>query len=550
MRTGRSGSRWRGRRSEGLSVALLCLLAVCLVVRSETLESLESETEKLFQQEIAAKMKCEKIIDFPASSEEVYRLVASSLKAHGEGVTRFQSDGRLKRNIDLTETTEDVEVIKVGVSGQGKDILAFLKTYKLFIGRNHERDRAGTQREKEETKQKVERQVVNIALFGGMHAREWITVATLTCLANQLKSELMTQVVSELLRQQEVFLSSEEAVEVRIFYLPVVNPDGYDLTQRHQKQPNFRHWRKTYPEHQHPKTFSKCVGTDLNRNFGYKNISWGFGLSHGKCSELYQGELPFSAPEARALRDFMLNVFLNRTKKDVDVNRKTKLFESFWVLDVHCCAKTVLSALEIRFDENKTTSSLKPLHQEMGDRLAFGLNHFSMMDATSRYKYRPRERTFSKSNTGIFVDWVQSLESEVAPSSLKAFIIELRGRREARDFKQLFKNNKEDIPIVSQELLGAVAAVLMEHHQLHRRHEADNDLRAVLDLSTAKSVNHSSTAATEFSQVMGTPGNPGCSSDQALIISLAKLYAVTLLSLILVRCWRYANRTSLKTNCR
>lgn len=46
---------------------------------------------------------------------------------------------------------------------------------------------------------------------------------------------------------------------------------------------------------------------DLNRNFGYK---WGYddiGSSDNACSETYRGPEPFSEPEARAIRDLILD---------------------------------------------------------------------------------------------------------------------------------------------------------------------------------------------------------------------------------------------------
>jgi murein tripeptide amidase MpaA len=76
-----------------------------------------------------------------------------------------------------------------------------------------------------------------------------------------------------------------------------VNPDGaeYDLTGS-----PYRAWRKN----RQPNPGSSSVGTDLNRNYGYR---WGCcgGSSGSKSASTYRGSKAFSTPEARAMRDFM-----------------------------------------------------------------------------------------------------------------------------------------------------------------------------------------------------------------------------------------------------
>ncbi len=76
-----------------------------------------------------------------------------------------------------------------------------------------------------------------------------------------------------------------------------VNPDGatFDI-----KDGKFHFWRKN----RQPTPGSTSIGTDLNRNFGYH---WGGG---GKTSTnpqaiTYRGPKAFSAPETRAMRDFL-----------------------------------------------------------------------------------------------------------------------------------------------------------------------------------------------------------------------------------------------------
>jgi hypothetical protein len=82
-----------------------------------------------------------------------------------------------------------------------------------------------------------------------------------------------------------------------VFIVFALNPDGmrYDLTGS-----PFRAWRKN----RQPTPGFSAIGTDLNRNYNYR-----FGCCRGSsgnpASIDYRGPSAFSAPEARALRDFV-----------------------------------------------------------------------------------------------------------------------------------------------------------------------------------------------------------------------------------------------------
>ena len=83
--------------------------------------------------------------------------------------------------------------------------------------------------------------------------------------------------------------------EIWIVFL--VNPDGaeYDIAGR-----RFHYWRKN----RQPTPGSTYIGTDLNRNYDYR---WGGGgrTSTNPQAITYRGPKAFSAPETRALRDFI-----------------------------------------------------------------------------------------------------------------------------------------------------------------------------------------------------------------------------------------------------
>ncbi|XP_050711920.1 carboxypeptidase B-like [Eriocheir sinensis] len=112
---------------------------------------------------------------------------------------------------------------------------------------------------------------------GGIHAREWVSPSAVLGVVNNL---LQTPNLTA-------------GLEWRI--MPLVNPDGYLASWRKN-----RLWRKNTAR----TSGTKCVGVDLNRNFGYH---WGdIGSSSNPCSQLYRGPHAFSEPEAAAVRDAML----------------------------------------------------------------------------------------------------------------------------------------------------------------------------------------------------------------------------------------------------
>jgi carboxypeptidase T len=89
--------------------------------------------------------------------------------------------------------------------------------------------------------------------------------------------------------------------EIWIVFL--VNPDGAEHDIAAGK---FHYWRKN----RQPTPGTTRVGTDLNRNYGYK---WGGGgrTSSNPQAITYRGPKAFSAPETRAMRDFLASRVIN-----------------------------------------------------------------------------------------------------------------------------------------------------------------------------------------------------------------------------------------------
>uniref|UniRef100_A0A182WF36 Zinc carboxypeptidase A 1 n=1 Tax=Anopheles minimus TaxID=112268 RepID=A0A182WF36_9DIPT len=129
---------------------------------------------------------------------------------------------------------------------------------------------------------KVSYKAGNKAVFmeGLIHAREWVSGATVTWVLNELLTSSDPQV-------------RNIAENYDWYFFPVTNPDGYEYTHTTDRQ-----WRKTRSE-----ASALCRGADPNRNWGY-NFMQG-GASSVPCSDTFAGAVAFSEVETRQLSDFI-----------------------------------------------------------------------------------------------------------------------------------------------------------------------------------------------------------------------------------------------------
>lgn len=132
----------------------------------------------------------------------------------------------------------------------------------------------------------VDRDVPEALFTFHQHARERLTVEMGLYILRMLTAEYnINPDISALVDGREVWLIFD------------MNPDGgeYDIASG-----MYRSWRKN----RQPNTTSPAVGTDLNRNWGYRFGCCG-GSSGDPASETYRGLSAFSAPETQAVRDFV-----------------------------------------------------------------------------------------------------------------------------------------------------------------------------------------------------------------------------------------------------
>jgi len=118
---------------------------------------------------------------------------------------------------------------------------------------------------------------------GGIHAREWISPATVGYLAYHFLAKYGSDA------QVTKFVDSLDFT-----FVPIFNADGYEYTWARDRM-----WRKT----RMPNAGSGCVGTDPCRNAA---AGWGGGGSSGNpCDETYRGKKAFDQPEVLAVANYV-----------------------------------------------------------------------------------------------------------------------------------------------------------------------------------------------------------------------------------------------------
>ena len=127
----------------------------------------------------------------------------------------------------------------------------------------------------------------SVLIVGCHHARELISV------------EIPLAIIKTLTENYSVDTRIKSLVDNRdIWIVPMLNPDGHVYVEEEDSM-----WRKNRNTNGYSDPYYQ--GVDLNRNYSFQ---WGYdniGSSPLPSSEIYRGAMPFSEPEAQALRDLM-----------------------------------------------------------------------------------------------------------------------------------------------------------------------------------------------------------------------------------------------------
>ncbi|ODV85855.1 hypothetical protein CANARDRAFT_180869, partial [[Candida] arabinofermentans NRRL YB-2248] len=183
--------------------------------------------------------------------------------------------------------------------------------------------------------------IKTIAITGGIHAREWVSVSTACYVLYQ-------------------FLLDYEAGDPKaIFYLknmdflflPVMNPDGYSETWGTN-----RLWRKNKQETYNP----RCQGIDIDHNFNFHFTR----SMDSPCGENYPGEGAFES-----LESYAWDKYLNETKHDHPIHG---------YLDLHSYAEEVLYPYAFTCGE-------LPRDEENLLELAYGLSQSIRLTSGKNY---------------------------------------------------------------------------------------------------------------------------------------------------------------------
>ncbi|TFY63501.1 hypothetical protein EVJ58_g3211 [Rhodofomes roseus] len=162
------------------------------------------------------------------------------------------------------------------------------------IGHSAEgREMAAMRISKPGTKTKVK---PGFVLTGAQHAREWVATSTVLYLTHALVSS-----------SSEAYAMSSLLDLYDFHIIPVPNPDGYVYTWEHD-----RFW---YKNRQIIGPYEKCVGIDMNRNWGHKwkaradfptaTIKKKSKTPTDPCTPWYPGHRAFESPEVNNIANYI-----------------------------------------------------------------------------------------------------------------------------------------------------------------------------------------------------------------------------------------------------
>ncbi|KAH6901555.1 preprocarboxypeptidase A2 [Coprinopsis sp. MPI-PUGE-AT-0042] len=190
----------------------------------------------------------------------------------------------LQQLVELNPNTTSLS--RIGLSYQERNILA------LHISTPDGLAEIEKKKKKKKRKGPKHTGKLDFVIVGAQHAREWVATATSLYLAHALTFNTTHAEPHGMSSLLDVF---------NFHIIPLPNPDGYSYAWKKD-----RYW---YKNRQVVDFHSKCVGVDMNRNWGYKWKNTAVGgqpaVPADPCSHWYPGSRPFESPEVNSIANFV-----------------------------------------------------------------------------------------------------------------------------------------------------------------------------------------------------------------------------------------------------
>lgn len=220
-----------------------------------------------------------------------------------------------------------------------------------------------------------------VLVTGGSHAREWVSVSSVTYAAYAL--------ITSYGKSKEITKMIEEFDWV---FIPTTNPDGYAKTWEDD-----RLWRKNTQN----TSVQFCQGYDIDRSFAFE---WDGDSTKGNpCSESFAGESPFQAIEALSLSNWVRNETINNNVS----------FVGF--LDLHSYSQQILYPYAFSCIQTPPTLETleeiglglaKAIHQESGNLYGVTSACEGSVGSIARQNKNRRAWPTVESNGGSALDWM------------------------------------------------------------------------------------------------------------------------------------------------
>ncbi|OCF34286.1 hypothetical protein I316_03799 [Kwoniella heveanensis BCC8398] len=210
----------------------------------------------------------------------------------------------------------DLQEINIGKTFEGRDIKGWTAkmtevngTQPQDLSKKRKKKHGGKGRGREREEDAEEPLELEIVVQAGQHGREWVGPSS----ALYFLHNLLLHATSHDDSDSRTLLKS-----FRFTVIPNINPDGYEYSRQHS-----RLWRKNRQDVGGKN--GKCVGVDLNSNWGYK---WRPSKHSSPCSETFPGREAFEAYETKAVSDYLAAAESrgNKVRAFIDLHSYGQLF--------------------------------------------------------------------------------------------------------------------------------------------------------------------------------------------------------------------------------